>query len=299
MFKFLLRLCCVLLIEQHTLASDTAIQLQKGVALVGGQANQSFYLQSKFHRQQYYIQVYLPQSPADASGYPVLYLLDGNASFAYASVLAQAWDLAAARSRLRPPLIVAIGYPTDQVFEQAARSFDYTPPNLEQAPSGSDPNAERYGGAELFYQFIQQQLKPIIAQHYAIDTNKQVLFGHSYGGLFSLYTFLHHPQAFQGYIAASPAIWWQDFAILKQLHRGAPQLQQATSLWLSVGALEQQQRPQRSSLVQASTPIAQFAADLPQDKHLQLKTVEFADLGHLEALFAAINLALQLSTTLP
>src|SRR3546814_8321170 len=52
------------------------------------------------------------------------------------------------------------------------------------------------------------ELKPLIAQRYPVDARRQTLFGHSYGGLFTLYTLFTKPQAFQGYVAASPSIWW-------------------------------------------------------------------------------------------
>jgi predicted alpha/beta superfamily hydrolase len=301
MLKFLLHLACWGLITHQALASTSESTPQPGVALVGGKANHSLYLRSHYHSQDYLVQIYQPQSPAPASGYPVLYLLDGNATFPYASVMAQAWDQAASRSHRSPPLIVAIGYPNDVVFDLLARSFDYTPAPQQHLKSNSyaAERSDAHGGAEWFYQFIQFQLKPIIAQHYQIDPQKQTLFGHSYGGLFTLYVFLAHPDAFQGYMAASPAIWWQDFAILKQLHTTAPPLQQATALWLSVGELEKKQRQQSSIQLQQPTAIAQFADDLPPQAQLELKTVVFADLSHLEALFAAINLAFKLSTTRP
>lgn len=42
------------------------------------------------------------------------------------------------------------------------------------------------------------------------------LFGSSLGGLFTLYALLERPEAFNAYIAVSPAIWW-DRAILLRL----------------------------------------------------------------------------------
>src|SRR3546814_19712655 len=44
------------------------------------------------------------------------------------------------------------------------------------------------GGADDFLAFIEHELKPLIAQRYPVDARRQILFGHSYGGLFTLYT---------------------------------------------------------------------------------------------------------------
>ncbi|KAA8732381.1 alpha/beta hydrolase [Acinetobacter qingfengensis] len=273
------------------------IKLQQGVTLVGGHQNQQFELNSKFHAQKYVIQVYQPKTPAPKSGYPVIYLLDGNATFPYASIMAQAIDNTAFRSHKTPPLIVAIAYPTDQSFDLKARSFDYTPPYQGKLKQPAHRGSSDYtqGGAEQFFQFIQQQLKPAIAAHYTINAKQQILFGHSYGGLFTLYTFLNHPDSFQFYLAASPSIWWNDYALLRQLSSMPQQFKQPTTLWLSVGETENREKRQAHPLVQQDSDIAQFSHDLMQHKNLNVKTFELANASHIEALFAALNLVFKIN----
>ncbi|MCQ4257161.1 alpha/beta hydrolase-fold protein [Stutzerimonas stutzeri] len=78
-----------------------------------------------------------------------------------------------------------------------ARAEDYTPnaenrqrlPGLESPPSG---------GADEFLAFIEHELKLLIAKLYTVEVRRQALFGHSYCGLFTLYTLLTKSQAFQG-----------------------------------------------------------------------------------------------------
>lgn len=105
-------------------------------------------------------------------------------------------------------LYVGIGY-QDGVDPLVARAKDYTIP----------AEGEKYaqgGGAENFYQFISQCVIPWVNSEFDIDTDKQTLSGHSYGGMFALYVALNHPQAFQNYVAASPSIWWGNGILIPQ-----------------------------------------------------------------------------------
>ena len=65
--------------------------------------------------------VYQPDGPTPTGGWPVLYLLDGNAAFDFLTPdhLAQAEGLA----------LVGIGYDTDRQFAREQRTFDFTAPD--------------------------------------------------------------------------------------------------------------------------------------------------------------------------
>lgn len=132
---------------------------------------------------------------------PVLYMLDGNGQF---PMLINAVDEVSENI----PLIVGIGYPSLQAYPKE-RTRDYTIP-IE----GNDEG----GGAEDFYRFIIDKVKPFIEANYAVDTTRQTLCGHSHGGLFTLYVMFNHTRSFQHYLAASPSIWWGEGAIVPE-HR--------------------------------------------------------------------------------
>jgi predicted alpha/beta superfamily hydrolase len=163
-------------------------------------------LASPANGRRYRIQIAQPRQAAPAAGYPSVFLLDGNAAV---EVLDDALlgELAAAN----PPLIVAIGYDTPLRFDVAARADDYTPP-LPGDAAQYDPldPARRNGGAARFLDFIEHRIKPEIAARVPLDPARQGLWGHSYGGLFVLYTLLTRPEAFSDYAAASPSLWWRD-----------------------------------------------------------------------------------------
>ena len=149
-----------------------------------------------------------PEGPAPAKGYPVLYTLDGNASFALAAQLAR--NRATRPAMLRPDgvLVVGIGHPLDRVIDQPSRARDYTPPAPGQAPSAAQ------GGADILLDFITHTLRPQLAQALPLDPHRQTLFGHSFGGLLVLHTLFTRPTLFTRYAAASPSIWWNQAQIL-------------------------------------------------------------------------------------
>ncbi|EHY76538.1 putative hydrolase of alpha/beta superfamily protein [Stutzerimonas stutzeri ATCC 14405 = CCUG 16156] len=162
-------------------------------------------IQSERTGKVYRIFVSEPRHEPPPGGYPVLYVLDGNALFPSLAIQAQALENRPGPTLRNSVLVVGIGYPGNELYDFEARSEDYTPkaedrqrlPNRKSAPSG---------GADDFLAFIEDELKPMIALRYSVNSQRQTLFGHSYGGLFTLYTLLTRPRAFQGYVAASPSI---------------------------------------------------------------------------------------------
>lgn len=144
-------------------------------------------------------------------GYPVLYVLDGNAAFAaFAETrrVLQYYPMGKA-------IVVGVGYPTDQAYD-VRRLKDYTPPLLDPPPAQWRRLAEHpSGGREQFLDFLTGKLRAEIARRYHIDPGHQSLFGHSLGGLFALYALYERPDAFHSIVAASPAMEWNDQGVLE------------------------------------------------------------------------------------
>ncbi|MFG6176751.1 alpha/beta hydrolase [Halomonas sp. THAF12] len=186
----------------------------------------------------YRIEVALPEAPPPAEGYPVLYLLDGNARLPLVQ---------AARDTLSPPgpensqlLIVAIGYPGVARFDFERRAEDYTPP--QGGPEDIEGPAD---GADAFLAFIETRLKPEIAARFPVDRDREALFGHSYGGLFALHALMTRPASFERFIAISPSLWWYGNRPLDTLAAQLPPAganDVAPRVLIGVGGLEQTPR---------------------------------------------------------
>jgi predicted alpha/beta superfamily hydrolase len=160
----------------------------------------------------YRILVSRPAGEAPEGGYPILYILDGNAMFAG---FAEARRIQGFGGRdLDKMIVVGIGHPGEQVYDPR-RMEDFTGPIA--SPALKRLYAEYpSGGRDAFRAFLLGELKPAIAKRYAAHPRRQALYGHSLGGLFALHLFYSHPGAFDTIVAASPSIWWDDQAILAE-----------------------------------------------------------------------------------
>lgn len=167
-------------------------------------------LDSAEGQRHYRLWLAVPKRQAPDGGYPVAYLLDGNAAFGALDA-----GLLQRLAEGNAPLLVAIGSDTPLRIDRSARTFDYTPHRdveVQRDPLTDAPS----GGAEQFLDLLQQRIKPMIAARYPLDRGRQTLWGHSYGGLLVLHALLTRPGDFQTYAAASPSLWWGDGVILDE-----------------------------------------------------------------------------------
>lgn len=206
----------------------------------------SFEMDSKFTGQRYQILVGLPTAAPPASGYPVLWALDGLASFSMMEVArprhAVSAESTAWRERRAPAsdgLIVAIGYASGMPFDVNARAKDYTP--QVDGPSGDSFSTE-HGGSQAFLLFLTLELRPLIAQQFPLDARRHTLFGFSYGGLFAADTLTSAPKHFQRYWIASPSLWFGNHHVMRNLDGRLSQWKSPmanTQVVLTVGQDEQ------------------------------------------------------------
>jgi predicted alpha/beta superfamily hydrolase len=149
-----------------------------------------------------HVLVFLPPGYNDdeTRAYPVLYLQDGQNLFdkvtAYGGV---EWGVDETAQRLIEageiePLIIAGIYNTGE-----HRIDEYTPT--------VDPELQKGGRADQYGQFIVEELKPFIDQHYRTLARPQHtgIGGSSLGGLVSLYLGLKYPQIFGKLLVMSPS----------------------------------------------------------------------------------------------
>lgn len=145
----------------------------------------------------------LPTAPAPAAGRPSLWMLDGNAVFSRLTA-----DLLAAHPGLA---VVGIGYPVETAHDSLARSLDYTPP----APGSAEAARRPIGEDAAFRARLLGPLFAAGAEGAELDPGVRSLWGHSYGGLFTLSTLFAEPDAFAGWIAVSPSTGFGGGALEK------------------------------------------------------------------------------------
>lgn len=194
---------------------------------------------------EYRIMVSLPEGDVPhTGGYPVIYLLDGNAYFPAFHAAKRA------QKRLRGSILVAIGYPSDTPLDFERRAFDLSP------PQPAERNTPPQGGQDLFLDFIEERLMPKVAERFKVDQDQRSLVGHSFGGMFGIYTLFTRPALFQHVVAISPSLWWRDRYLLehersfvKRVHAGQLDLIHS-SLTLLIGDREAPQGIQDARALQ-------------------------------------------------
>lgn len=164
------------------------------------------------------IWIHLPEKMDDGKKYPVIFLLDGPEHFYTTTGLLKLltqWNM--------PPSILVGISNTD-------RTRDYTPTNVAFQRGRKSPTS---GGADNFVSFIETELKPYIRDKYPTEDMSTVI-GHSTGGLFVVYAYLHHPTVFDAYLAIDPSLWWDKEKLVTQ-SQGLinPKIHQNKSLYIA------------------------------------------------------------------
>jgi predicted alpha/beta superfamily hydrolase len=134
--------------------------------------------------------------------YPVLYLLDAETHFHYASGIA---DFLAQDDRMPNMLLVGI-----VSGDMARRTHDLTPPSTAETDNRFSPGN---GGADAFLSFLADELIPFVDKTYRTRPYR-LLFGHSFGGLFGVYALITKPTLFNAYIVADPSLYWNNESVV-------------------------------------------------------------------------------------
>lgn len=167
-----------------------------------------------------------------SEGYPVLFVLDGEAFFpSLFNIMQSLMPNPVTRSNA-PCLIVGIGYTTGSVRDLTQRAADYTPPLGDNATADE---RQQFGQADRFAAFIDSELTAFLESKYRLDKNETAVFGHSFGALFGLYSLLSH-RRFRRHWLVSPSIWWHNRRILDFMP--SENRLNGIDVCLNIGALE-------------------------------------------------------------
>lgn len=208
------------------------------------------------------IYLWCPKGDMPENGWPVLFLVDGNAVIATAVDAMRAQAPYPSGTGLEWGALVAIGYPTDEAYDPLQRSWDLSPPPGRTYPPFWDGTPEaRTGGSAELSQFICEDVFAFLATQIRLDPSRRGLFGHSFGGLFALWMLFNRQDAFTHWIAASPSITWEDSSLLTSRNTFTPS-GQASTVHLSAGQWEGDElAPFQRDAADADTRLASKARD--------------------------------------
>ena len=182
------------------------------------------------------VTVYLPPGYGEDPDqrYPVLYMHDGqnlyNPEDAFGGVV---WGVDETAQRLIlageiSPLIIVGIYNAG-----GARVDEYTPVKAERGRMrGHGGKADHYG------RMIIEELKPFIDREYLTRPEREFtgLGGSSLGGLVSLYLGVKRPDVFSRLAVISPAVWWANNQIIREMAKLGERL--PLRIWLDIGKRE-------------------------------------------------------------
>ncbi|SCX87539.1 hypothetical protein SAMN05192588_0043 [Nonlabens sp. Hel1_33_55] len=153
--------------------------------------------------------------------YPVVYILDGEV------LLPTVKNVQSFYSGGFTPEMILVG-----ISNAENRVRDLTTSTINE--KYGMPFNEENGKAEAFLQFMEKELIPFIENKYPV-TQFRTLIGHSYGGLFTIYSLIHHPELFSNYLAIDPSLDWDDQKLLEESNtKLATQDYKGKSLFMSL-----------------------------------------------------------------
>lgn len=177
-----------------------------------GQANQqylykigildSLYSESLKESREIYVQVPVSYNPEKDQKYPVVFILDGDMFLPTVSNVLDYY------SGGYMPEMILVG-----ISNAKNRTRDLTTSTI--TTKYGMPFNEVNGQAINFSKFLEKELIPFIENKYPV-TNFRTLIGHSYGGLFAIYTLMNQPKLFANYLVIDPSLDWDEQKLLKQ-----------------------------------------------------------------------------------
>ncbi|PIY11041.1 MAG: esterase, partial [Flexibacter sp. CG_4_10_14_3_um_filter_32_15] len=150
----------------------------------------------------FYVQLPADYDATKKEKYPVAFILDGEV------FLPTVHNVQSFYSGGFTPEMVLIG-----ISNANNRVRDLTTSKITEI-NGMPFNQEN-GEAANFSDFIETELIPFVENKYSV-TSFRTLIGHSYGGLFTIYSLIHHPQLFSNYLAIDPSLDWDNQKLLAE-----------------------------------------------------------------------------------
>lgn len=233
---------------------------------------ENYVLKSKVLTEDRPYSVYLPdkcEQGGASTPCPVLYLLDGNYHFQYASALLERMSSV---GQIPDMILVAISN-TD-------RTRDLTPTHSSKWIDGEILSSlSSSGGGDAFLDFIEAELIPEIEARYHPMPYK-ILVGHSFGGLATLHSFIVKPDLFQAHIAIDPSLWWDDQDTLLHAETYLAKEKSINNKVFITIAEHGPKGVKNNTIMETSSERFTYALEMSGSKHLKFGLKQFIGEDH-------------------
>jgi len=209
------------------------------------------------------IKVILPDEykPGSSEKFEVIYLTDGEWVLDFFPYIYKF-----AKNENYVPPVIFVDIPNKYIGKACQRDRDFLPVHVE--------NPVISGGADKFIGFLKNELIPYIDKTYPTNGTNS-LYGHSYGGLFVMYTLLKEPELFRTYYATDPSFWWNNDFMIKLASESVGNLPSDKLLWIA--GIDETFRGmgigRMDSVLKAKAPLGLKwkIATFPNEKHNSVK----------------------------
>jgi len=208
----------------------------------------SLYSQNLKEYKTFYVQLPANYSPNKDEKYPVVFILDGEVLLPTVNNVQNFYS-----GGFTPEMII-IG-----ISNNTHRMRDLTTSKVTELYGM--PFNEENGEADIFSDFIEAELIPFVENKYPV-TNFRTLIGHSYGGLFTIYTLINRPELFSNYIAIDPSLDWDNQKLLIQARdQFSSKNYKGKSLFMSLSGQLHMQKPEVTiaNVMQDTSDLTLFA----------------------------------------
>lgn len=177
-------------------------------------SSEIFTMKSKLLDEGITARVALPESyeHSDSFQYPVLLVMDGSTQFEH---IAGNINFLGTFSIVPEMIVVGVS------AKNRLKRFTHTK---------MEAYAERSGGAEQYTQFLRDELMPALKKKYRVSPYT-VVTGHSLSGLYTSYLATHHSDFINAAISVSPSLWWDDFALIKDIKVAEQETEKPAARW--------------------------------------------------------------------
>jgi len=144
------------------------------------------------------LKIKIPENfkPGSADKFEVIYITDGEWSM---EMFSNIYKFTMNEKYI--PQVILVAIPNTYIAGRNMRDRDFLPVQIK--------DNQLAGGADKFIAFLKNELIPYIDKKYPTNGSNS-LYGHSYGGLFSMYVLLSHPEIFNTYYSLDPSFWWNN-----------------------------------------------------------------------------------------
>lgn len=176
------------------------------------------------NKNEYILKITFPRNYNPKKEYKTLYYLD---TYWLTDIIIGSYTILEFSDYVESVVFVGISYNSESNWNKQ-RNMDFTPSSFKnlgflekekitvKASGKYEINKNNTGGANLFLDFLENNIIKFIETKYPNLNKRKGLLGHSFGGLFGFYTLQNRPELFQDLLLISASLTWNSSELVEE-----------------------------------------------------------------------------------